>query len=87
MRKYFEILTASVMAVLSMQEVSFAQPRHGDRESRGPRATRVVTRLRLPWANETEPAFEYDHISGDEETDRFLLTGVDDPVPPLPEPR
>lgn len=86
MRKSIEFWTTTIIAVLLLQQVSFAQSRHDDREFSRSRTKRAVTRLRLPWANETEPAFEYDHVSGDEETDRFLLTSADDPAPPLPEP-
>ena len=85
MRKNIEIWTTAVAIILLLQGISFAQFRQGDRESRGSRSKTAVTRLQVPKAGEIEPAFEYASFSDGEATDRFLLTGADDSIPPLPD--
>ena len=95
MRKNFQFSAIAVVVFLVIQNVPLAQSQLAAGQPSRSRADRKVTRLHALSRDANEPGFRYADISdqessendqeSSENTDRFLLTGAEDTISPMPE--
>ncbi len=85
MREYFKIWASAAAILALMQSLSMAQDQKLGWHLGRSRVNVKMANLGILGAAEKEPAFRYDTVSDDMESDLLLLNGVDDSLAPIPE--